>query len=100
MDFLINRDVSNSWMVMAATLPSISLERLSASLVTVMRNLSLTALAACAALILSPLGAASAADLGLEPTLDSIRIVSGKTVNLNPDAPGDHRHLKVQATMV
>ncbi len=100
MDFLITRDVSNSWMVMAARLPSISLERLSANLVTVMRNLSLTALAACAALILSPLGAASAADLGLEPTLASIRIVSGKTVNLNPDAPGDHRHLKVQATMV
>ncbi|MFY9330495.1 MAG: hypothetical protein WAO41_02315, partial [Candidatus Nanopelagicales bacterium] len=65
-----------------------------------MRNFSLTALASCAALIFSPLGAASAADLGLEPVLDSIRIVSGKTVNLNPDAPGDHRHLKVQATVV
>lgn len=39
-------------------------------------------------------GVAVAAD---DPaSVDSVRITSGKTVNLNPDVPGDHRALKVQ----
>ncbi len=39
-------------------------------------------------------GAAVAADA--PASVDSVRITSGKTVNLNPNVPGDHRALKVQ----
>lgn len=54
--------------------------------------------AAVAVIAATLIASTPGAVLAAEPTaiVESTRIVSGTTVNLNPEVAGDHRHLKVQ----